>query len=71
MSPANPLYAIMRIGLILKNLVPTKVATKRKQLMQNCQRLTFGVEKFSEVISISVAAPRSPTTAGRSPVNIL
>lgn len=57
----------MRIGLILKCHVPTIVAAKRKQLIQNCQGFNRGVLKFSGVISKSVAAPRRPTTAGLRP----
>ena len=47
-----------------------KVATKRAQLIQNCHGLTEGRLKFSGVISNNVAAPRRPTTAGRSPLKI-
>ena len=52
-------------------MVPTKVEMKRPTLIQNCHGLTDGVEKFSGVISNRVAAPRSPTTAGRRPVKRL
>ena len=44
---------------------------KRKQLIQNCHGLVLGVEKFSGVINISVAAASKPTTAGRNPVKTL
>jgi hypothetical protein len=50
--------------------VPKAVAIKRAQLIKNCQGFSKGVEKFSLLHSNSVAAARSPTTAGRKPVNI-
>ena len=43
----------------------------KQQLMPNCHASSWGVEKFSGVISNKVAAPNSPTTAGRSPLNML
>ena len=59
------------MGLILKCQVPTKVATKRKTLIQNCHGFTAGVLKFSSLISSKVAAPNNPTTAGRNPIMML
>ena len=50
------------------NMVPTKVATNRNTLIQNCHGLKDGVEKLSAVMSNRVAAANSPTTAGRRPV---
>ena len=44
---------------------------KSATLIQKRQGSDVGVPKFSGVISISVAAPSSPTTAGRSPRNTL
>ena len=48
-----------------------KQAANSATLIQNCQGVSFGVPKFSGVISIIVAAPSSPTTAGRRPRNTL
>ena len=42
----------------------------RAQLMKNCHGFSIGVEKFSLLQSSKVAAARSPTTAGRSPIKI-
>ena len=39
----------------------------RKQLIQNCQRFSVGVLKFSRVHNNKVAAANNPTTAGRNP----
>ena len=50
-----------------RNFAPTNVNMNRATLIQNCQGFSSGAEKFSRVISSSVAAPSSPTTAGRSP----
>ena len=58
----------MRMGLIFMNIVPMKVAAKRKRLMKNCQGLTSGVEKLSPLQSIRVAAASKPTTAGCRPL---
>ena len=60
---------IILIGLTLKNIVPTNVATNNRMLMENCQAFSLGVEKFSFVQSNKVAAANNPTTAGRSPLN--
>ena len=51
--------------------VPMKVAMNRKQLIPNCHGLMSGVLKFSFDSSSNVAAPSSPTTAGRSPLSTL
>ena len=59
--------SIMVMGLTLTTLTPTKAATNRKQLMQNCQGSAEGVEKLSGVINNRVAAASRPTTAGRKP----
>ena len=61
----------MWIGFIFTYFVPTNVATKRAMLIQNCHGFSLIDEKFSLFISKSVAARRSPTTAGRSPVKTL
>ena len=61
----------MRMGLTFTHIVPTKVAAKSSTLIQNCQGLTEGEEKFSSLSSSSVAAAYSPTTAGRRPANTL
>ena len=39
--------------------------------MQNCQRFSLGVLKFSRVHNNNVAAANKPTTAGRKPRNTL
>ena len=44
------------------------MATRRAQLIKNCQGFSIGVEKFSLLQRRSVAAARSPTTAGRRPL---
>ena len=56
------------MGFILKYMVPTNVAAKSAVLIQNCHGFCDGVEKLSDVMSSSVAAPSSPTTAGRNPM---
>ena len=57
----------MRIGFILRQYVPTKVAAKRKQLIQNRHGFTDGALKFSGESNNKVAAPSNPTTAGLNP----
>ena len=42
---------------------------KRATLIQKRHGSVVGVPKFSGVMSINVAAPSKPTTAGRSPRN--
>ena len=59
------------MGLIFTHMVPTKVAAKSITLIQNCQGLTLGEEKFSSLMSSSVAAAKRPTTAGRRPAKAL
>ena len=57
----------MRIGFIFNHIVPTKVAAKRNRLIQNCQGLILGAEKFSVLHNNKVAAANRPTTTGRRP----
>src|SRR5574344_1866661 len=61
----------MRIGLLLKYLVPTKVAINKPTLIQNCQGFVVGEEKFSLFINSNAAAASKPTTAGLNPVKML
>lgn len=51
------------------NFTPTKAATKRNRLTQNCHAFSVGVEKLSRVHNNKVAAASKPTTAGRNPMN--
>ena len=57
----------MRIGFILRQYVPTKVAAKRKQLIQNRHGFTDCALKFTGEINNKVAAPSNPTPAGLNP----
>lgn len=59
----------MRMGFIFKNFVPTKHEINSATLIQKRHGSDVGVPKFSGVMSISVAAPSKPTTAGRRPRN--
>ena len=52
-------------------LVSLLLMWKSITLIQNCQGLTLGEEKFSSLMSSSVAAARRPTTAGRRPAKAL
>ena len=69
-KPATPQSIIIKIGLTLYFLVPTKATIKITQLITKVRTSFVGEPKFSTFINTKAADANKPTTAGRKPLKI-